>query len=140
VRGKNKAKKKAQQSGAIGNTLNNHQRMGSLRMFGARGLLLIFIALGTNGQLLSEKIPLGKVLAFFYGNFLSSESKETNKKPPQRCNELRWLLDKKTNFEFDSVFASSPGQKGFLRVSLSVNLLASSAFDWTFASNLVCHL
>lgn len=44
--------------------------MGSLRMFGARGLLLIFIALGTNGQLLTEKIPLGKVFAFaLYGNF-----------------------------------------------------------------------
>lgn len=41
--------------------------MGSLRMFGAGGLLLIFIALGTNGQLLTEKIPLGKVFVL-YGN------------------------------------------------------------------------
>lgn len=53
--------------GAKGNTLNNHKMMGSLRMFGARGFLLIFIALGTNGQLLSEKIPLGKVFVF-HGN------------------------------------------------------------------------
>lgn len=45
----------------IGNTLNNHQTMGSFRMLATRGLLLIFIALGTNGQLLTEKIPLGKV-------------------------------------------------------------------------------
>jgi len=37
--------------------------MGSLRMLGAaRGLLLlIFIALGANGQLQTEKIPLGKL-------------------------------------------------------------------------------
>lgn len=53
--------------GAKGNKLYNHQVMGSLRMFGARGLLLIFIALGTNGQMLTEKIPLGKVF-LFYGN------------------------------------------------------------------------
>lgn len=51
--------------GAVGNTLNNHQMMGSLRMFGAGGLLLIFLALGTNGQLLTEKIPLGKVFALY---------------------------------------------------------------------------
>lgn len=48
--------------GATGNTLNNHQMMGSLRMLGAGGFLLIFIAIGTNGQLLTEKIPLGKSL------------------------------------------------------------------------------
>jgi hypothetical protein len=41
--------------------------MGSLRMFGAIGLLLIFIALGTNGQMLTEKIPLGKVFVL-HGN------------------------------------------------------------------------
>ncbi|CAO1303090.1 unnamed protein product [Diamesa hyperborea] len=35
--------------------------MGSLKMFGARTILLIFIALGTNGQLLTEKIPLGAI-------------------------------------------------------------------------------
>lgn len=52
----------------IGNSLNNHHMMGSLRMFGAVGLLLIFIALGTHGQLLTEKIPLGKLLVP-YGNF-----------------------------------------------------------------------
>lgn len=52
--------KEEEKSGAKGNTLNNHQAMGSLRMFGARGLLLIFVALGTNGQLLTEKIPLGE--------------------------------------------------------------------------------
>lgn len=39
--------------------------MASLRMFGAHGLLLIFIALGTNGQQLTEKIPLGKVFLLF---------------------------------------------------------------------------
>lgn len=48
--------------GATGNTLNNHQMMASLRMLGARGLLLILIAIGTNGQLQTEKIPLGKSL------------------------------------------------------------------------------
>lgn len=46
--------------GATGNTLHNHQMMGSLRMLGAGGFLLILIAIGTNGQLLTEKIPLGK--------------------------------------------------------------------------------
>lgn len=48
--------------GATGNTLNNHQMMASLRMLGAGGLLLILIAIGTNGQLPTEKIPLGKSL------------------------------------------------------------------------------
>lgn len=48
--------------GATGNTLNNHQMMASLRMLGAGGLLLILIAIGTNGQLQTEKIPLGKSL------------------------------------------------------------------------------
>lgn len=48
--------------GATGNTLNNHQMMASLRMLGAGGFLLILIAIGTNGQLLTEKIPLGKSL------------------------------------------------------------------------------
>lgn len=48
--------------GATGNTLNNHQTMASLRMLGAGGFLLILIAIGTNGQMLTEKIPLGKSL------------------------------------------------------------------------------
>ncbi len=48
--------------GATGNTLNNHQTMASLRMLGAGGFLLILIAIGTNGQMLTEKIPLGESL------------------------------------------------------------------------------
>lgn len=47
------------------NSFDNHKMMASLRMFSTRGLLLIFIALGTNGQLLTEKIPLGKVFLLF---------------------------------------------------------------------------
>jgi hypothetical protein len=65
---KRQEERKKENFGAKGNILNNHKVMGSLRMFGARGFLLIFIALGTNGQLLTEKIPLGKVFAAFYGN------------------------------------------------------------------------
>lgn len=48
-----------------GETTGHSKAMGSLRMFGVRGLLLsIFFALGTNGQLLTDKIPLGKVFGF----------------------------------------------------------------------------
>ena len=47
--------------------------MGSLRVFVARGLLLILMAIisRTNGQMLTEKIPLGKV-EISYGNSFSS--------------------------------------------------------------------
>lgn len=45
--------------------------MGSLRMFVAGGLLLIFIAVGTNGQLLTEKIPLGEVFLWKF-SFLAT--------------------------------------------------------------------
>jgi hypothetical protein len=36
--------------------------MGPLKMLEAQGLLLIFVALGTSGQLVTEKIPLGKLV------------------------------------------------------------------------------
>lgn len=54
--------------------------MGSLKMFGARTILLIFIALGTNGQLLTEKIPLGRWFFFihfyfYYRNWIKQETK-----------------------------------------------------------------
>lgn len=71
-----RSRRKRRNFGAKGNTLNNHKMMGSLRMFGARGLLLIFIALGTNGQLLTEKIPLGKVFVL-YGNLWKTKTRTT---------------------------------------------------------------
>jgi hypothetical protein len=45
-------------------------------MFGARGLLLIFIALGTNGQLLTEKIPLGEVFCSLWKFMKNEEEKK----------------------------------------------------------------
>ena len=41
--------------------------MASLKVFGAGTVLLILMALQTNGQLLTEKIPLG--LYFLYETF-----------------------------------------------------------------------
>lgn len=63
--GKSEKKKNCGAKSKKENSFDNHKMMASLRMFSTRGLLLIFIALGTNGQLLTEKIPLGKVFLLF---------------------------------------------------------------------------